>query len=149
MARTPIYLSPAVATRFTSAKMRRLIRERDDGCQYCGGRATVVEHVLAQDLGGPALPWNLVLACDSCNMRKGERVWLPTNLETLRMLSPSWAALLERCVGLDRAGIVLAFEAWKKVHGAAVRSASDERRRAAGRAGAAASKLARAKREGR
>lgn len=69
---------------YTSAGMRKAIRCRDGNvCQYCGTEPEIeciVEHIIPAALGGEARAYNLVMACNSCNVRKGRRVWLPRNL---------------------------------------------------------------------
>jgi 5-methylcytosine-specific restriction endonuclease McrA len=51
------------------------VRERDGHvCHYCGGPATVTDHVIPKALGGTDHPTNLVAACGPCNSRKGARV---------------------------------------------------------------------------
>jgi hypothetical protein len=42
-------------------------------CVYCGGSATVRDHVVAKSRGGANEPSNIVLACNSCNVAKGDR----------------------------------------------------------------------------
>lgn len=43
-------------------------------CVYCGDIGYVIDHVMPYSKGGPTVKGNLVLACYSCNMRKGGRV---------------------------------------------------------------------------
>lgn len=55
-------------------RLARQILERDYfKCNYCGGRADTVDHVLAKASGGTDHPANLVAACRRCNGRKGAR----------------------------------------------------------------------------
>lgn len=79
-----------------SARMRARIYTRDGRvCQYCGGvDAPVyhVEHVIPRIMGGPAQPYNLVVACRPCNLRKGRRVWIPRNLDSITQQYPAWRA---------------------------------------------------------
>lgn len=79
-----------------SARMRAQIYTRDGRvCQYCGGvDAPVyhVEHVIPRIMGGPAQPYNLVVACRPCNLRKGRRVWIPRNLDSITQHYPAWRA---------------------------------------------------------
>lgn len=74
--------------------MRLYIRQRDGRCcQYCGtttGRTFIIEHVIPAALGGPALPYNLVIACGSCNSYKGRAVWIPRNLDSITADHPTW-----------------------------------------------------------
>jgi 5-methylcytosine-specific restriction endonuclease McrA len=53
---------------------RRAIFLRDDHrCQYCGGSAENVDHVIPRVQGGQHLWENVVAACRRCNTRKGGR----------------------------------------------------------------------------
>lgn len=74
--------------------MRVKIRGRDGLiCQYCGATTTgkwVVEHVIPAAMDGPALPYNLTVACGSCNTRKGRSVWIPRNLDSITADYPAW-----------------------------------------------------------
>jgi 5-methylcytosine-specific restriction endonuclease McrA len=56
-------------------KLRAAILDRDEAtCQYCGGPATTVDHVVAHSKGGDFWdPANLVAACASCNYSKSDR----------------------------------------------------------------------------
>lgn len=42
-------------------------------CFYCGGKGMIYEHVLTRSRGGTDTDDNKVLACVSCNSRKGNR----------------------------------------------------------------------------
>jgi len=78
---------------YPSAAVRAQIHERDRGfCQYCGTSAAVLiaEHVIPMSMFGHARPYNLVSACDSCNRRKGSRVWVPRNFDLLYAENPEW-----------------------------------------------------------
>jgi 5-methylcytosine-specific restriction endonuclease McrA len=50
------------------------VLSRDSGlCQYCGGTATTLDHVMPVSRGG-AWSWNnLVAACGRCNAKKGAK----------------------------------------------------------------------------
>lgn len=54
---------------------RRNIMKRDGNrCQYCGSsRNLTIDHVLPRSRGGRDTWENLVTACDSCNVEKGNR----------------------------------------------------------------------------
>lgn len=95
MADVTAFTRPQTAeTPFQSANMRRRIFDRDGRvCQYCGDVAAyeyVIEHIIPAALGGIARPHNLVIACQSCNVRKGRRVWLPRNLDAITREHPEW-----------------------------------------------------------
>ena len=53
---------------------RRAVFARDGHrCQYCGGRAENLDHVLPRSRGGDHTWENVVAACRPCNTRKGNR----------------------------------------------------------------------------
>ena len=43
-------------------------------CQYCGGSAESLDHVIPRSKGGDHTWENLVAACRRCNLRKGDRM---------------------------------------------------------------------------
>lgn len=77
-------------TIYPSPRMKKLIRERDKVCQYCGTsdkkNVFVIDHVLPASLGGCAIESNLVLACQSCNTKKKGRYETPNNIDLLLKL---------------------------------------------------------------
>jgi len=54
---------------------RRNIMKRDGNrCQYCGSKSNLtIDHVVPRSRGGGETWENLVTACDSCNLKKGNR----------------------------------------------------------------------------
>jgi len=66
---------------YTSASMRAKIFERDGKkCRYCqtvDAYEYIIEHVIPAAFGGLAVESNLVVACQSCNIKKGRSVWTP------------------------------------------------------------------------
>ena len=58
-------------------RYRREIKDRDGHkCVYCGGDANTLDHLVSKSAGGPTTSDNLVTACASCNLRKGDKnVW--------------------------------------------------------------------------
>jgi 5-methylcytosine-specific restriction endonuclease McrA len=53
---------------------RRAVFTRDHHtCQYCGGRAENLDHVVPRSRGGSHTWENVVAACRACNTRKGDR----------------------------------------------------------------------------
>lgn len=54
---------------------RRNLTARDAGrCGYCGERGTTIDHVVPRSRGGLHVWENVVLACQPCNARKGDRL---------------------------------------------------------------------------
>ena len=51
-----------------SSSLRKLILERDNHtCVYCGNKATAVDHIIPQSVGGSDKHKNLVASCKLCN----------------------------------------------------------------------------------
>lgn len=64
-----------VPYRRTVPVTRRAVFGRDSHlCQYCGGPAESIDHVLPRSRGGPHAWDNVVACCRSCNIRKGNRL---------------------------------------------------------------------------
>ncbi len=54
---------------------RRAVFVRDqDSCQYCGGRAETLDHVVPRSRGGLHTWDNVVAACRRCNSKKRDRL---------------------------------------------------------------------------
>lgn len=54
---------------------RRAVFGRDGHqCQYCGGPAESIDHVMPRSRGGEHSWENVVACCRSCNVRKGDRM---------------------------------------------------------------------------
>jgi 5-methylcytosine-specific restriction endonuclease McrA len=54
---------------------RRALVARDAGrCQYCGSHGSTIDHVVPRSRGGGHEWSNVVLACQPCNHRKGDRL---------------------------------------------------------------------------
>ena len=61
-------------SKITIGRGFRGILDRDaHQCQYCGGRAATIDHVIPKSRGGSNSPGNLVAACGRCNGLKGNR----------------------------------------------------------------------------
>jgi 5-methylcytosine-specific restriction endonuclease McrA len=64
---------------------RRGVFVRDGGtCQYCGGRAETLDHVVPRSRGGTHSWGNVVAACRPCNVRKADRLLHETRFCLLR-----------------------------------------------------------------
>jgi 5-methylcytosine-specific restriction endonuclease McrA len=58
-----------------TALSRRAVFHRDQGtCQYCGGSADSIDHVVPRSRGGLHVWDNVVAACRRCNTAKGDRM---------------------------------------------------------------------------
>ncbi len=61
---------------------RRGVFARDGHrCQYCGGTAESIDHVIPRSKGGEHVWENVVAACRPCNIRKGDRLLHATSME--------------------------------------------------------------------
>lgn len=61
---------------------RRGVFARDGHrCQYCGGAAESIDHVVPRSKGGEHTWENVVAACRPCNVRKGDRLLHTTSME--------------------------------------------------------------------
>jgi 5-methylcytosine-specific restriction endonuclease McrA len=62
---------------------RALVYKRDGHkCQYCGStRRLTIDHVLARSRGGGNTWDNLVVACSSCNTKKGDKLLEQTGMK--------------------------------------------------------------------
>jgi len=57
-----------------TALSRRAVFARDDHrCQYCGGTADSIDHVMPRSRGGPHSWENVAAACRPCNLAKRDR----------------------------------------------------------------------------
>jgi len=69
------------AREYTRARWKRLrlqVLDRDGyRCHWCGGYATVADHLLPKALGGPDDLGNLVAACWRCNSARTPRIRTP------------------------------------------------------------------------
>lgn len=64
-----------VPYRRTVPVTRRAVFGRDaHTCQYCGGPAESLDHVLPRSRGGQHTWENVVACCRACNIRKGDRL---------------------------------------------------------------------------
>jgi hypothetical protein len=82
------------ASVYASGKIRKEIYLRDGFiCQYCeddGATTYVIEHIIPAAFGGHAMPYNLVVACQRCNRKKGRKVWIPKNLKHITESENRW-----------------------------------------------------------
>jgi len=75
---------------------RNLFARDNNTCQYCGARPGTanlsVEHVIPQCQGGRSTWENCVLACITCNVRKGGRTPRQAGMVLLRKpVKPKWS----------------------------------------------------------
>lgn len=91
---------------------RNLYRRDKNTCQYCGGRPgtpeLTIDHVIPRSRGGKGTWENCVLACVTCNRRKGSR--LPHEVSMMLLTAPvrpRWSPTLQIPVGRVR-------QSWEK-----------------------------------
>jgi len=66
------YIKPSRHPAFT--RFNVFLRDRFS-CQYCGSREDLTfDHVVPRSRGGTTIWTNVVAACSSCNLRKGDRL---------------------------------------------------------------------------
>lgn len=65
---------------------RAMIYKRDDNkCQYCGStRSLTIDHIVPKSKGGQDTWENLVVACHSCNTKKGDMYLEQTGMKLLK-----------------------------------------------------------------
>ncbi len=74
-----------VPYRARAALTRRAVFARDGWtCQYCGGSAENVDHVVPRSRGGEHVWENVVAACRRCNSRKENRLAYEVGMRLLR-----------------------------------------------------------------
>ena len=69
---------------------RSLIYQRDDHtCQYCGSQKRLtIDHVVPKSRGGQDTWENMVVACSSCNIKKGSTLLEQTGMKLKRVPKP-------------------------------------------------------------
>ena len=65
---------------------RSLIYKRDNHtCQYCGStKKLTIDHVIPRSRGGKDTWENMVIACSSCNTKKGDQLLEHTKMKLIR-----------------------------------------------------------------
>ncbi len=84
---------------------RRAVFARDDHrCQYCGGHADSIDHVMPRSRGGQHVWENVVAACRACNIRKRDRLLEETTMHLARRPVGAEGARVGRRDGGSSAG---------------------------------------------
>ena len=88
---------------------RSMIYKRDGHkCQYCGSTKNLtIDHVIPRSRGGEDTWENLVVACNSCNTRKSDKLLEETNLKLAAIPKKPVNKML---FSLDRSNV----EEWKE-----------------------------------
>jgi len=80
-------------TIYPSSKTKKIVLDRDNyTCQYCLniGVKLIADHVIPAFQGGLGYTYNLVAACNTCNMKKKNKTWLPINHHILKAENKNW-----------------------------------------------------------
>lgn len=77
------YVSIPVSRIISHKPSKGMIYKRDDNkCQYCGStRHLTIDHVIPKSKGGSEDWDNLVVACSSCNTKKGDKLLEQTGMK--------------------------------------------------------------------
>jgi 5-methylcytosine-specific restriction endonuclease McrA len=69
---------------------KNVFRRDNYTCQYCGwiGSDLTIDHIIPRSLGGKTSWDNVVVACQACNVRKGNRRLSETDMHLLRKVKP-------------------------------------------------------------
>jgi 5-methylcytosine-specific restriction endonuclease McrA len=78
------YMVKAPFHRRTTLSRRALFARDDDRCQYCGGFADSIDHIVPRSRGGRHEWENVAAACRPCNLRKRDRTPAEANMVLAR-----------------------------------------------------------------
>lgn len=80
------YVKVPLSKILSNKPSRALIYKRDNNtCQYCGStRKLTIDHVVPKSKGGSDDWTNLVVACSSCNTKKGDTLLEQTGMKLAR-----------------------------------------------------------------
>jgi 5-methylcytosine-specific restriction endonuclease McrA len=70
--------------RRTSMSRRAIFARDDHRCQYCGGTADSIDHVMPRSRGGQHTWENVAAACRPCNLRKRDRTPVEADMRLAR-----------------------------------------------------------------
>jgi 5-methylcytosine-specific restriction endonuclease McrA len=91
--RTPLvirlrYMVKVPYHRRTTMSRRAVFARDGHQCQYCGGHADSIDHVLPRSRGGQHVWENVAAACRPCNLRKRDRTPEEAEMRLLRNPKP-------------------------------------------------------------
>ena len=91
------YMVKAPRQRRAVLSRRAVFARDDDECQYCGGHADSIDHVIPRSRGGSHSWENLVAACKPCNLAKRDRTPEEAGMllkrPTVAPKSPAWVVV--------------------------------------------------------
>lgn len=84
------YIKLPIKRHGLSKPSRSMIYKRDDHtCQYCGAtKRLTIDHVIPKSRGGQDTWENMVVACSSCNAKKGDKPLEQTGMKLIRQPKP-------------------------------------------------------------
>lgn len=80
------YIKIPITKQIEERPSKSMIYKRDENkCQYCGStRGLTLDHVIPRSKGGKDTWENLVVACSSCNTKKGDKLLEQTGMKLLK-----------------------------------------------------------------
>lgn len=86
------YVKVPISKIISCKPSRAMIYKRDnDTCQYCGATTRLtIDHVIPRCRGGQDTWENLVVACSSCNTKKGNTLLEQTSMKLVRTPRPPY-----------------------------------------------------------
>lgn len=80
------YIRIPISKIMSEKPSRSMIYTRDENkCQYCGStRNLTIDHVIPKCKGGKNTYSNLVVACNSCNTKKGNKLLEQTDMKLIK-----------------------------------------------------------------
>jgi 5-methylcytosine-specific restriction endonuclease McrA len=80
------YIKIPISKMVEDRPSKSMIYKRDDNkCQYCGStRGLTIDHVIPKSKGGGDTWENLVVACSSCNTKKGNKLLEQAGMKLLK-----------------------------------------------------------------
>jgi len=90
---------------------RQLVYKRDDyECQYCGNKKKLtIDHVIPKSKGGKDTWDNVVAACATCNVKKGDKLLHETNMRLRKKPKPPFNRVL---LDIEKTSV----EEWKQFY---------------------------------
>lgn len=80
------YIKLPVSRIVSHKPSKAMVYKRDENkCQYCGStRHLTIDHVIPKSKGGSEDWTNLVVACSSCNTKKGDKLLSQTDMKLVK-----------------------------------------------------------------
>lgn len=81
------YVKLPISKLMENRPSKSMIYKRDDNkCQYCGStRNLTIDHIIPKSKGGQDTWENLVVACCSCNTKKGDKLLEQTGMKLINV----------------------------------------------------------------